>query len=179
MHLVPLPSVSAAGRPDVVESVPDDPTYNVSSELTLEVSRSDHNALVTCAVNHPSLGEGDMRTEQALRVLCESTEIRLDDVREKCRYKPTTTLCLHRSGQPSPIPPLRSLTSVISHWLPVITAAQCDLQHVHLPGVQSAWIRGVVTLIQAINGVTSEPVPALPPCGRGSGTARLEGRGLV
>ncbi|KAM9349277.1 cell adhesion molecule 3 [Symphorus nematophorus] len=57
------------GRPDVVESVPDDPTYNVSSELTLVVSRSDDNALITCAVDHPSLAPGDKRSEQALRVL--------------------------------------------------------------------------------------------------------------
>lgn len=56
----------------MVESVPDDPTYNVSSELTLEVSRSDDNALITCAVDHPSLAPGDKRSEQALRVLCES-----------------------------------------------------------------------------------------------------------
>uniref|UniRef100_A0A7N6FA58 Ig-like domain-containing protein n=1 Tax=Anabas testudineus TaxID=64144 RepID=A0A7N6FA58_ANATE len=57
------------GRPDVVESVPDDPTYNVSSELTLVVSRSDDNNLITCAVDHPSLAPGDKRSEQALRVL--------------------------------------------------------------------------------------------------------------
>ncbi|XP_029136627.1 cell adhesion molecule 3 isoform X2 [Labrus bergylta] len=57
------------GRPDVVESVPDDPTYNVSSELDLEVSRSDDNALITCAVDHPSLASGGKRSEQALRVL--------------------------------------------------------------------------------------------------------------
>lgn len=57
------------GRPDVVESVPDDPTYNVTSELTLEVSRSDDNALITCAVEHPSLAPGDKRSERALRVL--------------------------------------------------------------------------------------------------------------
>ncbi|XP_041847915.1 cell adhesion molecule 3 isoform X3 [Melanotaenia boesemani] len=56
-------------RPDVVESVPDDPTYNVSSELTLEVSASDDNVLITCAVDHPSLAPGDKRSEQALRVL--------------------------------------------------------------------------------------------------------------
>ncbi|KAA8587793.1 hypothetical protein FQN60_016655 [Etheostoma spectabile] len=60
-------------RPDVVESVPDDPTYNVSSELTLEVSRSDDKALITCAVDHPSLAPGDKRSERALQVLCEST----------------------------------------------------------------------------------------------------------
>uniref|UniRef100_A0A3P8X269 Cell adhesion molecule 3 n=1 Tax=Cynoglossus semilaevis TaxID=244447 RepID=A0A3P8X269_CYNSE len=47
----------------------DDPTYNVSSELTLEVNRHDDGALVTCAVDHPSLAPGDKRSEQALRVL--------------------------------------------------------------------------------------------------------------
>ncbi|XP_030015368.1 cell adhesion molecule 3 isoform X2 [Sphaeramia orbicularis] len=57
------------GRPDVVESVPDEPTYNVSSELTLKVSRSDDNALITCAVDHESLAPGDKRSEQVLRVL--------------------------------------------------------------------------------------------------------------
>ncbi|XP_054625080.1 cell adhesion molecule 3 isoform X1 [Dunckerocampus dactyliophorus] len=57
------------GRPDVVESVPDEPTYNVSSELTLEVSRSDDNQVITCAVDHPSLAPGDKRSEHALRVL--------------------------------------------------------------------------------------------------------------
>ncbi|XP_059200207.1 cell adhesion molecule 3 [Centropristis striata] len=54
---------------NVVAPVPDDPTYNVSSELTLEVSRSDDNALITCAVDHPSLAPGDKRSEHALRVL--------------------------------------------------------------------------------------------------------------
>lgn len=61
----------------MVESVPDEPTYNVSRELTLEVGRSDDKALITCAVTHDSLAPGDKRTEQALRVLCEST-------REQC-----------------------------------------------------------------------------------------------
>eukprot|EP00064_Thunnus_orientalis_P012644 superscaffoldBa00001965_g12679 len=56
------------GRPDVVESVPDEPTYNVSSELTLEVSRSDDNTVITCAVDHPSLAPGDKRSDQTLRV---------------------------------------------------------------------------------------------------------------
>lgn len=101
----------------MVESVPDDPTYNVSSELTLEVSRSDDNALITCAVDHPSLAPGDKRSEQALRVLCESTGERSGvgrrgerererrrmlgeeresggqrDVRGKCKVKPQTAL---------------------------------------------------------------------------------------
>uniref|UniRef100_I3KD57 Cell adhesion molecule 3 n=1 Tax=Oreochromis niloticus TaxID=8128 RepID=I3KD57_ORENI len=57
------------GRPQVVETVDGNPTYNVSSELTLEVSASDDNTLITCAVNHPSLTLGDKRSEQALRVL--------------------------------------------------------------------------------------------------------------
>ncbi|XP_031726603.1 cell adhesion molecule 3 isoform X2 [Anarrhichthys ocellatus] len=57
------------GSPNVVESIPDDPTYNVSSKLTLDVSRSDDNALITCAVDHPSLAPGDKRSERALRVL--------------------------------------------------------------------------------------------------------------
>ena len=70
---VPFSSLSASGRPNVVESNPDDPTYNVSSELTLEVSRDDDNTLITCAVDHPSLEPGDKRSEQSLRVLCEST----------------------------------------------------------------------------------------------------------
>ncbi|XP_067462676.1 cell adhesion molecule 3 isoform X1 [Thunnus thynnus] len=56
------------GRPDVVESVPDEPTYNVSSELTLEVSRNDDNTVITCAVDHPSLAPGDKRSDQTLRV---------------------------------------------------------------------------------------------------------------
>uniref|UniRef100_A0A673AES1 Cell adhesion molecule 3 n=1 Tax=Sphaeramia orbicularis TaxID=375764 RepID=A0A673AES1_9TELE len=45
------------------------------SELTLKVSRSDDNALITCAVDHESLAPGDKRSEQVLRVLCESTGI--------------------------------------------------------------------------------------------------------
>uniref|UniRef100_A0A8D3ABA4 Cell adhesion molecule 3 n=1 Tax=Scophthalmus maximus TaxID=52904 RepID=A0A8D3ABA4_SCOMX len=57
------------GRPNVVESVPDDPTYNVSSELTLEVSRGDDDTVITCAVDHQSLAPGDKRSEQTLRVL--------------------------------------------------------------------------------------------------------------
>ncbi|XP_061587857.1 cell adhesion molecule 3 isoform X2 [Cololabis saira] len=57
------------GHPDVVESIPDDPTYSVRSELTLEVSASDDQALITCAVDHPSLTPGDKRGEHVLRVL--------------------------------------------------------------------------------------------------------------
>ncbi|XP_073347900.1 cell adhesion molecule 3 [Pagrus major] len=57
------------GRVNSVQPNPDDPTYNVSSELTLEVSRDDDNALITCAVDHRSLEPGDKRSEQSLRVL--------------------------------------------------------------------------------------------------------------
>lgn len=57
------------GGPDVVESVPDDPTYNVSSELTLEVTASDDNAVISCVVVHDSVKPGEKKTEQFLRVL--------------------------------------------------------------------------------------------------------------
>lgn len=70
---LPFSSLFTSGRPDVVESIPDNPTYNVSSELTLDVSRDDDNALITCAVDHPSLAPGDKRNVYTLRVLCEST----------------------------------------------------------------------------------------------------------
>ncbi|KAM9322918.1 cell adhesion molecule 3 isoform 2-T2 [Pholidichthys leucotaenia] len=52
-----------------VESVPEEPTYKVTRELVLDVTASDDNALITCAVIHTSLAPGDKRTEQALRVL--------------------------------------------------------------------------------------------------------------
>ncbi|KAM6948793.1 cell adhesion molecule 3, partial [Aplochiton taeniatus] len=57
------------GRPDMVESTPGEPTYTVISELTLTVGRSDDNAVMACAVDHPSLAPGDKRTEMPLRVL--------------------------------------------------------------------------------------------------------------
>ncbi|XP_056266588.1 cell adhesion molecule 3 isoform X2 [Pseudoliparis swirei] len=56
------------GRP-AVRLLADDSTFNVSSELTLEVSRFDDNVLITCAVDHPSLAPGDQRSEHAVRVL--------------------------------------------------------------------------------------------------------------
>ncbi|XP_007552090.1 cell adhesion molecule 3 isoform X2 [Poecilia formosa] len=61
--------VEVQGRPDVVESVPDDPTYNVSSELTLEVTANDDNAKISCVVDHDSVKHGEKRSEQSLRVL--------------------------------------------------------------------------------------------------------------
>uniref|UniRef100_A0A4W5R182 CD80-like immunoglobulin C2-set domain-containing protein n=1 Tax=Hucho hucho TaxID=62062 RepID=A0A4W5R182_9TELE len=57
------------GRPDVVETNPDEATYTVISELTLTVGRSDDNTLIACAVDHPSLSPDEKRTEQAIRVL--------------------------------------------------------------------------------------------------------------
>ncbi|KAG7254991.1 hypothetical protein CRUP_018558, partial [Coryphaenoides rupestris] len=59
----------ACGRPDVVEPESGTSTYRVISELTLDVGRADDNALITCAVVHPSLGPGEKKHEQALRVL--------------------------------------------------------------------------------------------------------------
>uniref|UniRef100_A0A3P9MUC5 Cell adhesion molecule 3 n=1 Tax=Poecilia reticulata TaxID=8081 RepID=A0A3P9MUC5_POERE len=61
--------VEVQGRPDVVESVPDDPTYNVSSELTLEVTANDDNTKISCVVDHDSVKHGEKRSEQSLRVL--------------------------------------------------------------------------------------------------------------
>lgn len=57
------------GYADVVVPVQEDPTYNVSSELTLEVRATDDNILITCAVDHPSLAPGDKKSEHPLRVL--------------------------------------------------------------------------------------------------------------
>ncbi|XP_051554962.1 cell adhesion molecule 3 isoform X4 [Myxocyprinus asiaticus] len=57
------------GRPDVVESNPDEPTYTVTSELTLTVTRNDNNAMIACVVDHPSIANGDKKTEQPLSVL--------------------------------------------------------------------------------------------------------------
>lgn len=64
--------VFVSGGQDKVESDPDKPTYKVSSKLTLEVSRSDDNSYITCAVDHATLTSGNRRSAQALRVLCES-----------------------------------------------------------------------------------------------------------
>uniref|UniRef100_A0AAY4BL22 Ig-like domain-containing protein n=1 Tax=Denticeps clupeoides TaxID=299321 RepID=A0AAY4BL22_9TELE len=56
------------GRPNVVESNPGQPTYTVSSELTLTVTKEDHNAHIACVVDHPSIANGDKRTEQSVNV---------------------------------------------------------------------------------------------------------------
>ncbi|XP_039550550.1 cell adhesion molecule 3-like [Pimephales promelas] len=57
------------GRPDVVESNPEEPTYTVTSELIFTVTRNDNNALVACEVDHASIANGDKKTEQPLSVL--------------------------------------------------------------------------------------------------------------
>lgn len=152
----------------MVEPVPDDPTYSVSSELTLEVSRSDDNALITCAVDHPSLAPGDKRSEQALRVLCESTgkwrgeEIQgmlweeresrgQTDMRGKRKVKPqiarflTSALLFSLVKHYEQTFPLCCLISapIITHKLPVImTTPKFNLPLlVHSPQVESLWIR--------------------------------------
>ncbi|XP_053544555.1 cell adhesion molecule 3 isoform X2 [Ictalurus punctatus] len=56
-------------RPNVVESNPNEPTYTVTSVLTLPVTRSDNNAMIGCAVDHPSITNAEKRTEQPLSVL--------------------------------------------------------------------------------------------------------------
>ncbi|XP_035383620.1 cell adhesion molecule 3 isoform X2 [Electrophorus electricus] len=57
------------GRPNVVESNPNEPTYTVTSVLTLPVTRDDNNAMITCAVDHPSISTGEKRADQPLSVL--------------------------------------------------------------------------------------------------------------
>ncbi|XP_030629236.1 cell adhesion molecule 3 [Chanos chanos] len=56
-------------RPDVVESNRDSPTYMVTSELILTVSKEDNGATIACAVEHPSLAPGNKKTEEQLNVL--------------------------------------------------------------------------------------------------------------
>ncbi|XP_047662481.1 cell adhesion molecule 3 isoform X3 [Tachysurus fulvidraco] len=56
-------------RPNVVESNPNEPTYTVTSVLTLRVTRNDNNAMIGCAVDHPSITNGEKRTEKPLSVL--------------------------------------------------------------------------------------------------------------
>lgn len=62
----------SVGHPDMVESNPMEPTYTVTSKLTLTVTRDDNDALIACAVDHPSIANGDKKTEQPLRVLCKT-----------------------------------------------------------------------------------------------------------
>lgn len=55
-----------------MESNPEEPTYTVTSELIFTVTRNDNNALIACAVDHPSIANGDKKTEQPLSVLCKT-----------------------------------------------------------------------------------------------------------
>ncbi|XP_062843633.1 cell adhesion molecule 3 [Trichomycterus rosablanca] len=57
------------GRPNVVESNPNEPTYTVTGVITLPVTRDDNNVMIGCAVNHPSITNGEKRTEKPLSVL--------------------------------------------------------------------------------------------------------------
>uniref|UniRef100_A0A667YNM7 Cell adhesion molecule 3 n=1 Tax=Myripristis murdjan TaxID=586833 RepID=A0A667YNM7_9TELE len=57
------------GEAQGVCSDPGSLTYTVRSQVTLTVSRSDDNALITCAVDHESLASGDVKSSQALRVM--------------------------------------------------------------------------------------------------------------
>uniref|UniRef100_A0A8B9JE31 Cell adhesion molecule 3 n=1 Tax=Astyanax mexicanus TaxID=7994 RepID=A0A8B9JE31_ASTMX len=45
------------------------PDHNLYSSLELPVTRDDNNAMIACAVDHPSISNGDKRTEQPLSVL--------------------------------------------------------------------------------------------------------------
>lgn len=90
-----------SARPDVVESTTGEPTYSVRSEVTLTVARGDDNAMVTCAVVHPSLAPGDKRSSQALHVLY-SPEVKIlpqtDLPKEGERFR----LTCEGSGNPEP-----------------------------------------------------------------------------
>uniref|UniRef100_A0A3Q0S9N4 Cell adhesion molecule 3 n=1 Tax=Amphilophus citrinellus TaxID=61819 RepID=A0A3Q0S9N4_AMPCI len=89
------------GGPEVVEPVEDNPTYNVSSELTLEVSASDDNTLIACAVNHPSLAPGDKRSEHALRVLY-SPNVQIQPESDLPREGEKFSLRCSGNGNPEP-----------------------------------------------------------------------------
>lgn len=57
-------------RPDVVNTNPDSPTYTVSSELTVLVTRQDNHQPLGCAVEHDSIPPGDSKkTDVLLNVL--------------------------------------------------------------------------------------------------------------
>ncbi|XP_029970659.1 cell adhesion molecule 3 isoform X1 [Salarias fasciatus] len=90
------------GDLDAIESVPDNLTYNVSSELTLEVTSSDDNALITCAVDHPSLAPGDKRSEKTLRVLY-SPNVQIQPESDLPREGEKFSLRCLGTGNPDPI----------------------------------------------------------------------------
>ncbi|KAK7944921.1 hypothetical protein WMY93_000649 [Mugilogobius chulae] len=88
-------------RPDVVESTPGEPTYSVRSEVTLTVSRGDDNALVTCAVVHPSLAPGDKRSQRALHVLY-SPDVKIHPQSDLPKEGERFLLKCEGSGNPEP-----------------------------------------------------------------------------
>uniref|UniRef100_A0AAY5E936 Cell adhesion molecule 3 n=1 Tax=Electrophorus electricus TaxID=8005 RepID=A0AAY5E936_ELEEL len=47
-------------------------TQTLTSVLTLPVTRDDNNAMITCAVDHPSISTGEKRADQPLSVLCKT-----------------------------------------------------------------------------------------------------------
>uniref|UniRef100_A0A667Z0N6 Cell adhesion molecule 3 n=1 Tax=Myripristis murdjan TaxID=586833 RepID=A0A667Z0N6_9TELE len=59
------------------ESDPGSLTYTVRSQVTLTVSRSDDNALITCAVDHESLASGDVKSSQALMFLHRTSNVQV------------------------------------------------------------------------------------------------------
>lgn len=88
-------------RPDVVASTPGEPTYSVHSEVTLTVSRSDDNSLVTCAVRHPSLAPGDKRSSQPLHVLY-SPDVKIHPQTDLPKEGERFRLKCEGSGNPEP-----------------------------------------------------------------------------
>ncbi|XP_047444736.1 cell adhesion molecule 3 isoform X3 [Mugil cephalus] len=89
------------GSPNVVAPFPDQPTYVVTSELTLKVSRSDDKALITCAVDHPSLTTGSKKTAQALQVLY-SPNVRIDPETDLPREGERFSLLCVGNANPEP-----------------------------------------------------------------------------
>uniref|UniRef100_A0A667YT22 Cell adhesion molecule 3 n=1 Tax=Myripristis murdjan TaxID=586833 RepID=A0A667YT22_9TELE len=65
------------GEDDVKYSDPGSLTYTVRSQVTLTVSRSDDNALITCAVDHESLASGDVKSSQALMFLHRTSNVQV------------------------------------------------------------------------------------------------------
>uniref|UniRef100_A0A667Z0L4 Cell adhesion molecule 3 n=1 Tax=Myripristis murdjan TaxID=586833 RepID=A0A667Z0L4_9TELE len=65
------------GEAQGVCSDPGSLTYTVRSQVTLTVSRSDDNALITCAVDHESLASGDVKSSQALMFLHRTSNVQV------------------------------------------------------------------------------------------------------
>ncbi|XP_031418819.1 cell adhesion molecule 3 isoform X2 [Clupea harengus] len=91
------------GRPNVVESNPDAPTYTVISELTLTVTREDNLQPIVCAVEHDSIPLGDMkRTEELLNVLY-SPSVRIQPSSDLPREGEKFHLECVSDGNPDPV----------------------------------------------------------------------------